>query len=318
MSTSTILANVLLTCPIYNASGCLCTESSELWDLETSGAGAILTKSSTVNARVGNALPRQYFKDETFSLNSMGLPNHGCTYYTNFYSSNSFSKPFIQSIYPFNSQELVEMFAHFNTLKITTPFIIELNVSCPNVNNELSIQKIHEFLQIIKDHNTNKLAIGLKLMPYYSSYEFDQVSAVLLEYVGNIDYITCINSVVNGMEIDVHHETCVIYPNGGLGGVGGFPCLSVGLANVYNFNKRLNKDVHRIDIVGCGGVKSGEDVFKYILAGANAVQVGTAFYVEGVGIFERLDKELYKIMSEKGYVSLEDFRGKLQVCEPSV
>ena len=67
----------------------------------------------------------------------------------------------------------------------------------------------------------------------------------------------------------------------------------------------------RIDVVGCGGVTSGNEVFQHILVGATAVQVGTQLMREGVGVFSRLNKELVAIMHAKGYTNIADFRGKL-------
>ena len=67
-----------------------------------------------------------------------------------------------------------------------------------------------------------------------------------------------------------------------------------------------------ISVIGCGGVKSGQDVFEHILCGATAVQVGTQLMREGMDCFERLEQELKAIMMQKGYSSVEDFRGKLR------
>ncbi|MBS5367390.1 MAG: dihydroorotate oxidase, partial [Streptococcus mitis] len=63
------------------------------------------------------------------------------------------------------------------------------------------------------------------------------------------------------------------------------------------------------------GVLTGRDAFEHILCGASMVQVGTTLYKEGVGAFERITNELKEIMAEKGYESLEDFRGKLRYID---
>ena len=67
-----------------------------------------------------------------------------------------------------------------------------------------------------------------------------------------------------------------------------------------------------IDIVGVGGVASGTDAFELILCGAKAVQVGTKHWTEGPSCFERISNELKTMMIEKGYSSIENFRGKLK------
>jgi len=277
-------------------------------DLNNSKSGAILTKSSTIEPRKGNKFPRFYLKDKYFSINSMGLPNSGYKYYVDYYLQNKCKKPYIQSLYPFNSNELVEMFQYINSkIKRTTSYSLEINVSCPNVDNETSMSMIDEYLDIIKQNNIHNIPVGLKLAPYITSSDFDRVGNILLKYTDSLGYITCSNSVM-GLEIDTDTDTTVITPNSGLGGIGGNTCRSIGLSNVYNFHMRLG---NKIDIVGCGGVSSGNDVYAYILAGANAVQLGTSFYSEGVGIFDRVSKELLDIMNSKGYSDIDEFKGKL-------
>jgi dihydroorotate dehydrogenase (fumarate) len=315
----TKLASIDLTSCIYNASGCRCTNKEEL-DLlnSTDSISAIVSKSSTLEPRTGNIEPRSYFQNIQYSINSMGIPNHGFKYYADYYLSGNCNKPFIQSIYPFNSHELVSMFGHLNTLEFKTPYLIELNVSCPNVkgqcnnlsreNGSLTMNKLEEYLDIVKQNNINNIPLGIKLMPYYLLSDFDQVSNIILKYQENIKFITCINSVINGLEINIDTETSVIKPNNGCGGVGGLPCLPIGLSNVHNFNQRLGD---KIDIVGCGGVSTGAEVFKYLLAGATAVQVGTALCVEGISIFDRLSSELKTIMYKKKYSCITDFKGTL-------
>ena len=67
----------------------------------------------------------------------------------------------------------------------------------------------------------------------------------------------------------------------------------------------------KIDVIGAGGVYSGVDAFEFILAGASAVQIGTAYLQKGPKIFKKVQTELKEIMKKKGYKTLKDFRGKL-------
>jgi len=83
----------------------------------------------------------------------------------------------------------------------------------------------------------------------------------------------------------------------------------IALANVRLTHEQLGK---RIPIIGAGGVNSGVDVFEFLLAGAAAVQVDTAFIREGVGLFSRLATELCDLMSHKSYQSVEPLVGKLK------
>ena len=127
-----------------------------------------------------------------------------------------------------------------------------------------------------------------------------------------LDYITCINSIGNGLIVDFETEKIVIKPKDGFGGIGGSYVKPTGLANVRKFYEIFQREGSKIKIVGCGGVESGRDVFEYILCGAEVVQVGTQFYKEGGRCFSRLENELGRIMEDKGYSTLEEFRGKLR------
>ena len=108
----------------------------------------------------------------------------------------------------------------------------------------------------------------------------------------------------------------------GFGGLGGHLVRYVALGNVKHFRERLDETV---DVVGCGGVATGEDAFAHILCGATAVQGATQHRVEGAGCFQRIADELVEVMRRtealeqgriccrKGYRCLGDFRGKLRL-----
>jgi len=67
-----------------------------------------------------------------------------------------------------------------------------------------------------------------------------------------------------------------------------------------------------IKVIGCGGVLNGKDAFEHLLCGASMVQVGSQLMKETPSIFAKIVEELTAIMKEKGYNSIEDFRGKLK------
>ena len=146
-------------------------------------------------------------------------------------------------------------------------YIIEINLSCPNLYNKSIVAydyKIFEnYLKIINKYRSFKLIIGLKLPPYYLPHEFDTVADIIKKYKC-IKFITCINSIVNGLLVNWQTEKTLIYPKDGLGGIGGIYCKPTALSNVYNFYKRLGDDV---SIIGCGGIMNGTDVFEMILCG---------------------------------------------------
>lgn len=312
MTTQTYIYNTLINPCIYNASGCLCTSDLELDNILNSNSGAIVTKSSTQELRIGNLEPRIKLTD-LGSINSMGIPNYGLDYYINYYTKNKIhyttkNKPFVQSIYPYSLEELEIM---INKILVNNNNI-ELNLSCPNINKVIITYDYNEFekyldkLKIMKQNNN--FNCSLKLPPYFHSYEFNNISNLLLKYEA-IDNIVCINSICNGLLVDIETESTLIKPNYGQGGIGGNYILPTVLANINNFYNRLD---NKINIIGCGGIQSGEDIFKHILCGAKACQVGTTFYKEGTSCFDRLDTELKNIMEKKKYSNINQFIGNLK------
>jgi dihydroorotate dehydrogenase (fumarate) len=118
-----------------------------------------------------------------------------------------------------------------------------------------------------------------------------------------------INSVGNGLVVDPEREAAVIKPKGGFGGLGGAIIKPVALANVRAFWKIFEG---RVPIIGTGGVMDGMDAFEHFLCGASAVQVGTVLVEEGIEVFGRLEMELTAHLTQKGYRTPADCRGKLK------
>ena len=188
--------------------------------------------------------------------------------------------------------------------------LTELNLSCPNVPGKPQIaydfEATEKILSEVFDYFTKPL--GIKLPPYFDMAHFDQAAAIFNKFP--LFFVNCVNSIGNGLYID--DETVVIRPKNGFGGIGGEYIKPTALANVHAFYQRLNPT---IQIIGTRGVLTGRDAFEHILCGASMVQVGTTLHKEGVGAFERITEELKAIMLEKGYESIEDFRGKLNYLD---
>jgi len=309
----TSISGITLDSCIYNSSGCWCTTTDELDQLVMSSSGGVISKSNTITSRDGNCKPRLHLGNN-ISINSMGVPNLGYEIYTEYGNRLITDKPYMQSIIPFSIDELQLMLTNINKniSLFSKPRIIEINLSCPNIINKKIVGYDHDmfnkYLTIIDKYNTTNLVMGIKLPPYYELWEFDEIASIIGKY-NSIKFITCINSLVNGLVVDYDTETTVIYPKDGLGGIGGGCVKPIALSNVNNFYKRLG---NKIDIIGCGGVINGSDVFEHILCGATAVQVGTKLMIEGPDVFNRLNYELIEIMNNKGYTNLDDFKGRLK------
>lgn len=314
MSLQTNICHLILDSCIYNASGPRCTSLKELLKIDKSESCIVLSKSSTLHSREGNPKPR-YFHHDLGSINSMGLPNNGFQYYID--CANVITKPYIISV---NGLTLPD------TLRIIQNIIlnqdingIEINLSCPNIIGKGQLaydlpemdHYLGEIFKIIETKENNLLLVGIKLPPYFDLHWYPQVTNIIKKYP--IHYITCVNSIGNGLLVDAESESTLIRPKGGMGGIGGQYIKPIGLSNVRNFYLEFQKQNLKIDIIGCGGIETGLDIFEYILCGAKAVQIGTQFYREGINCFQRLKNELKDIMDKKGYSSIGDFQGKLKI-----
>lgn len=310
---------------IMNASGAKCTTEEELDELSKSSSCCVVTKSCTLESREGNPHPRWYcpnmnYMKSSISINSMGLPNLGHEFYSDYIKNKKIDKPYIISIAGTSMEEGLEIFS--NLLEQSDPNqknMYEINMSCPNIIGKPQIgydfQAVDKYLSLIDEilykftmkYQFNNYGYGIKLPPYFDLIHFEQISDIINKH--NPSFVTCINSIGNGLIIDTYNEMVAIRPKNGLGGIGGGVIKSTALANIYMFYKLLKKDIF---IVGCGGIQTGEDVFQHILAGADSVQVGTQLMMEGPKCFNRLQKELKFIMKNKGYFDINEFRGKLK------
>jgi len=189
--------------------------------------------------------------------------------------------------------------------------LIELNPSCPNKVGKpimaYDVDALKEMLTSVE--GVLSKPFGIKLPAYFDFNQYQEIANVIND--SKAKYISTINSIANGLVIDADTEKTLIHPKEGFGGIGGPIVKPIALANVRKMRELLRED---IEVIGVGGISTGRDVFEFILAGAQAVQLGTIFMREGGACFERINNELIEFMDKKGYEKLEDFRGKLKTA----
>lgn len=296
--------------PFMNASGVHCMTTTDLEELAASEAGSFVTKSATLAPREGNPEPR-YVDLALGSINSMGLLNKGLDYYLNFALEKQEAiapeAPFFFSVAGMSVEENIELLRKIEASNFRG--ITELNLSCPNVPGKPQVAYdfplTEQILEQVFSFFTKPL--GVKLPPYFDLAHFDQMAEILNKFP--LTYINSINSIGNGLYIDPETEAVVIKPKEGFGGIGGEYVKPTALANVRAFATRLKPE---INVIGTGGIRSGQDAFEHLLCGATMLQIGTELQKEGPAIFARLKKELTEIMTAKGYTSIDEFRGKLR------
>ncbi len=291
---------------VMNASGPNCTTLEQLSALGRSDAGATVTKSMTRQPRAGNAEPR--YRDLPLgSINSMGLPNLGYEEYCRLLPRlREFGKPVVASIAGFSLDDYVTIVRATSDAGFD---LIEVNLSCPNVAGEPQVgyDFAHSDEVLAAVRSVCRRPLGVKLPPYFDPVHHERMAAIATR--NHVDFLTLINSVGNALVIDTDSETPVIHPRGGFGGLGGEYIKPVALANVRAFHMLTGG---AIPIIGVGGAYTGRDMFEFLLAGASAVQLGTAYMQEGTSIYARVAAELDTLLAGKGYASAAAAVGKLK------
>lgn len=195
---------------------------------------------------------------------------------------------------------------------------VELNLACPNIVGKPTIGYDFEQMEDVMSKVASLpcfsgpeplFPLGVKMPPYFDRPHFEMAASILNKHKGILTYAASINTIGNALSVDYHAEMPSVRAKGGFAGLSGPAVKYTALANVKQMRELLDPS---IDVVGVGGVRTGRDAFEMILCGASAVQVGTCHWIEGPGCFDRICGELRGIMKEKGYGSIDDFRGKLK------
>jgi len=297
--------------PVLNAAGVWCTTEKQLEEVLESEAGGVTFKSMTLKPRKGNQEPRLFFTNN-FSINSMGLPNKGVNYYVKVakrLKRKYKTKPFIASIAGFSEDEFYELFERVDNEDFDA---VEVNLSCPNVSGKSIFAYDMEgsgFKVLSALRKKTSKPLGVKLPPYTSREEIKEIAQELVNI--GIDFATIINSYPLATAINYQAEKMRIKPNMGVGGLGGPVLKPIGLAQVVLFTQ-FSKG--QLKIIGAGGVRTAEDFYEYILAGARAVEIATSILQENgpKKAFGKLKKGLISLLRAKKVNSLRSKIGAVK------
>ncbi len=251
--------------PVIAASGTygFGREFNEVYDI--SQIGGISTKGMTLEPRVGNPVPR-IAEGDSVILNAVGLQNPGVESFIEKDLGYLKSKGvvIIANVAGKTLEDYGKICARLNGLVD----FVELNISCPNVKAGgmafgIKPESIKEVTRVSKNSLT-KTPLMVKLSPNVESIS---VNAKAAEDSG-ADCVSLINTLT-GMVIDLERRKPVIANN--TGGVSGAGIRPIALRMVYEAAHAV-----KIPVIGMGGITSGEDALSFMMAGARAVQVGTA------------------------------------------
>jgi dihydroorotate dehydrogenase (NAD+) catalytic subunit len=294
----TRVAGLDLKNPTILASGILGYSAESLNRVAKGGAGAVVTKSIGIEPRVGYANPT-VVQAESGLINAMGLPNPGIGFYA---EEIKFSKtilhiPIIVSVFGYSADEYAKV---AKEAVIAGADAVELNVSCPHVRQTgaeigQNPKLLAEVVGSVKAA-VNKPMI-VKLSPNVS--DITKLAEAAVE--GGADALTAVNTL-KAMAIDV--ETARPILSNVKGGLSGPAIKPVALRCVYDIHEAFD-----VPIIGCGGIVDWRDAVEFFLAGASAVQVGSAVALENTEVFQVIAKGIEGYLRKKHYGSVKEIVG---------
>lgn len=292
------LAGLQLRNPVMPASGCFGfgREYSEYYSLDE--LGAVVVKATTLHPRLGNPTPR-VTEVTCGMLNAIGLANPGVDKVIAEELSwlAGQNVPIIVNV----AGDAVEDYCQVvdKICRSGLAQAIELNVSCPNVKLGglafgVDAAVLRNLVEAVRKVCT--LPLYVKLSPNVTRVQ----DLALAAASGGADGLSLINTLI-GMQIDLTNRKPVLANR--TGGLSGRAIKPVAVRMVYDVAREVN-----LPIIGMGGIYSGRDAVEFIMAGAWAIEVGTANFTDPYAC-PRIVAELRSFMEEEGIKNIEEIRG---------
>lgn len=309
MKLETIFCGVKFSNPLVLASGILGVTGASLRYVVENGAGGVTTKSIWREGHTGHPNPVIIANDH-FMLNAVGLPDAGIAkahIEIGEYMKNK-PAPLIANIVEARIQDFAEVAEKVSALN---PDIIEVNISCPNVEDEFGKPfacSTHDAAAVTRAVRARtKLPIIIKLSP--NVLNIAEIARAVVD--AGADGICAINTVGPGLAIDLDTREPILANK--VGGLSGPAIKPLSLKAVYDIHKALP----HVPIIGTGGVITGEDALEMIMCGATLVGVGTAVYYRGTDCFAKIAAEMSAWGKKRGVKSLDELRGAAHAGEYS-
>jgi dihydroorotate dehydrogenase (NAD+) catalytic subunit len=290
------MGGLQLSNPTVLASGVHGSSLAKVLEALRVGAGGAVTKSIGPVPREGYAEPT-IVEAESGLVNAAGLPNPGAERFSKELAQiKGRGLPLIVSIFGADKNEFAKV---VRTLDGNDFMAYELNLSCPHVSGvgtEIGHfpEEVGKVVKAVKK-NTRK-PVFAKLSP--NTERLVQVAQAAVN--AGADGLTAVNTV-RAFPIDV--ETGGPALSNGFGGLSGGAIRPIALRCVYELREKFE-----VPIMGCGGVSTWEDAVQFFLAGADAVQLGTAT-VKKFEVFNDLNLGIISYMERKGVARLSDMVG---------
>ena len=275
--------------PVLTASGTFGYGEEFADFIDLGRLGGIVIKAVTGKNRDGNAYPRMA-ETPSGMLNSVGLQNKGVDYFVKeiYPRIKDFNTNVIVNVSGSTLEEYVEVAEKINELPNIPA--IELNISCPNVKQGgMAFGTVPSSAREVTNavRKVYKKDLIVKLSPNVTSIV--EIAKVVVD--GGADILSLINTIL-GMAIDVEKQRPVL--SAVTGGLSGPAIKPIALRMVWQVHKAV-----KVPVIGIGGIMNATDAIEFMLAGASAIQVGTANFidpgvsvkiVEGIEAYLRLHK----------------------------
>jgi dihydroorotate dehydrogenase (NAD+) catalytic subunit len=295
-SLATSVGKIQLDRPVMLASGILGISLDVFNRLYRSGAGAVVTKSLSKEPWEGYPNPTIFSVKGGGWINAVGLSNPGAPNFAKMIEPNQ-DVPIIVSLVGSVPEDFKMMIKEFENCKVTA---YELNLSCPHVAKVgLEVGDDPELVKKIVTtvKNTTDVPVIAKVGLGTTHY-LNTVGAAI---DSGIDAITAINTI-RAMAIDV--ETKLPILSNKFGGLSGTPIKPIALRCVYEISAKYD-----IPIIGCGGISTWEDAVEFFLAGASAIQIGSAIGDDWIDVFNDINNGIISYMKRNSFSKIEDMVG---------
>ena len=306
MNLSVNLPGLSMKNPIMPASGCFGFghEYSSFFDLST--LGAVMMKSATKYERLGNPTPR-VAETSSGMINAIGIQNPGVVKIIE--SEVPFLATYDTCVIANIAGSSVEEYEYVAKSFNQTDHVdaLELNISCPNVK-EGGIQFGTDPYMAAYVTETVKKATNLPVYVKLSPNVTDIVAIAKAVESAGADGLSMINTLT-GMRMHLPSQKPLIANK--TGGLSGPAIKPIAIRMIYEVKQQVS-----IPIIGMGGIASAEDVLEFILAGANAVAIGTANFNNPL-ICPEIINELPNVLNKYGFNSINEAVGKGIIHEPA-
>ena len=284
--------------PVMLASGVVGVHLDILPRVAEAGAGAMVTKSISVNPKEGYRNPTVVEVEGGF-VNAIGLSNPGVDAFSKELATlNEKPIPIVVSLFGSTPTEFSDMISRLESISVDC---YELNLSCPHVEKVgLEVgqdpEAVSSIVKIAKKYSSRPVLI--KVSPHIT----DIVEIVSVAKDSGADGVTAVNTV-RAMVIDIETGRPILSNN--VGGLSGPVMKSIAIRCVYDISKKVD-----IPIIGCGGITNWNDAIEFFLAGASAVQVGSAVAYKGLDVLGEIVDGIKKYMNNHEIKEIGELVGR--------